>query len=266
MRLPETPSDVDSIVRDFTRYFGRTLARRKLSPNSPYVYKALAMAVRDRLVERWNHTRVAVAKDRQKRTMYLSLEYLMGRLFRNAVLNLGIEEECEEAMQRLGLSLADVAENEQDAGLGNGGLGRLAACFLDSCATLELPVMGYGIRYAYGMFNQRIVNGHQVEDPDRWLRFGFPWEIERLELAQRVHFGGRCETYQDSEGLTRTRWVETEDVLAVPYDVPVPGYRNDTVNTLRLWSARPTESLDLAEFNAGGYTEAVAEKDRKSVV
>ncbi|MCW8844395.1 MAG: glycogen/starch/alpha-glucan phosphorylase, partial [Gammaproteobacteria bacterium] len=166
-----------------------------------------------------------------------------------------------EAMEQLGLRLEDIYSSEHDAGLGNGGLGRLAACFLDSCATLKLPVMGYGIRYQYGMFHQRLENGHQVEDPDSWLREGYPWEIERHELTLRVKFGGRSESYLDSQGRQRFRWVETHDVLAVPFDIPIPGYRNDFVNTLRLWSAAATDEFDLEEFNAGSYTAAVASKN-----
>ncbi len=185
----------------------------------------------------------------------------MGRLLRNALLNLGIEDQTAEALSRLGLDLEDVIEREQDAGLGNGGLGRLAACFLDSCATLSLPVIGYGIRYQYGMFHQRIDNGYQVEEPDSWLREGFPWEIERIEYAQTVHFGGRSTVYEDEKGVTRHAWVDTQDVLAIPFDIPIPGYRNDIVNTLRLWSASATDAFDLNEFNAGSYADAVASQN-----
>ncbi len=192
---------------------------------------------------------------------YLSLEFLMGRLLRNALLNLGIEEETAQALNRIGLDLEDVYEREHDAGLGNGGLGRLAACFLDSCATLGLPVVGYGIRYRYGMFHQRIHDGCQVEEPDPWLREGFPWEVERFEFAQTIKFGGKTSTYTDGSGKTRFAWTETQDVLAIPYDVPIPGFRNDVVNTLRLWSAAATDEFDLEEFNAGSYTEAVASKN-----
>ena len=152
-------------------------------------------------------------------------------------------------------------ELEHDAGLGNGGLGRLAACFLDSCATLQLPVMGYGIRYEYGMFRQKIEHGHQLEEPDHWLRNGNPWEIERPGYAVRIKFGGRSEFFRGMDGLARMRWVDTQDVLAVPYDMPIPGYRNGTVNTLRLWKAAATEEFNLDEFNAGSYTESVAAKN-----
>jgi starch phosphorylase len=260
LTAPVLAMDTDAIVRDFTHYFGHTLGRRTVASGSPFLYRALAMVVRDRLVEREARTETALENSGGRRACYLSLEYLMGRLLRNMVLNLGLDEECTAAFDRLGLSFADVLEAEHDTGLGNGGLGRLAACFLDSCATLRLPVIGYGIRYRYGMFRQLIENGRQVEEPDKWLDDGFPWEIGRPELTQRVRFGGRAEVYADGARKTRYRWVDTHDVLAVPFDVPVPGYRNDCVNTLRLWRAKATEDFDLDEFNAGSYADSVAAK------
>ncbi|MGB5406965.1 MAG: glycogen/starch/alpha-glucan phosphorylase, partial [Thiogranum sp.] len=157
--------------------------------------------------------------------------------------------------------LEEVEDAEHDAGLGNGGLGRLVACFLDSCATLQLPVLGYGLRYEYGMFRQELDNGHQIEEPDHWLRDGNPWEMERPEHTQRIHFGGRTDFYMDENGAIRKRWVDTHDVLAVPYDIPVPGFRNDTVNSLRLWKSTATDEFDLDEFNAGDYAEAVQSKN-----
>ena len=189
---------------------------------------------------------------------YLSMEYVLGRSLRNATLNLDLDGELTAALNRLGLDEEELVEQEHDAGLGNGGLGRLAACFLDSCATLGLPVIGYGIRYQYGMFRQNIAAGHQVEEPDPWLRGGHPWEIERAEYEQAIHFGGRVEHYLDDDGRSHASWVDTYDVLAIPFDIPVPGYHNGTVNTLRLWSAIATNEFDLEEFNAGSYTEAVA--------
>ncbi len=260
--LPSTlEMDGDAILKDFTHYFGRTLGRRTIRPRSPFVYQALVYTARDRLMERWNRTNNALDKRDGRRVAYLSLEFLMGRLLRNSLLNLGTEEASSETLERLGLELEDVCGIEQDTGLGNGGLGRLAACFLDSCATLGLPVIGYGIRYHYGMFHQLIENGHQVECPDLWLREGFPWEIERFELAQTVKFGGHTEIHTDSDGRQRFSWVGTHDVLAIPYDIPIPGYRNDIVNTLRLWSAAATDEFDLEEFNAGSYADAVASKN-----
>jgi starch phosphorylase len=232
--------DADSILGDFTHYFRRTLGRRTIRTRSPFAYQALVHVVRDRLMD---------------------LEFLMGRLMNNALLNLDLEAETRSALSRIGLELETILDCERDTGLGNGGLGRLAACFLDSCATLKLPVTGYGIRYRYGMFHQRIENGFQKEEPDPWLRDGFPWEIERIELSQLVHFGGRTEAFTDNLGNRRYRWVDTHDVLAVPFDIPVPGYRNGVVNTLRLWSAEATDEFDLTEFNAGSYTDAVASKN-----
>ncbi len=261
LEAPDLPMDADAILKDFTHYFGRMLGRRTIRANSPFLYQALVFAARDRLMERWARTRKATETADKCRVAYLSLEFLMGRLLSNALLNLGIEDETAEALSRLGLDLENVYEREHDAGLGNGGLGRLAACFLDSCATLALPVIGYGIRYRYGMFHQRIENGYQIEETDAWLREGFPWEIERIEYAQTVHFGGRSVAYADPTGHTRHGWVDTEDVLAIPFDIPIPGYKNDIVNTLRLWSASATDEFDLSEFNAGSYADAVASQN-----
>ncbi len=262
LQTPDLPMTADAILEDFTHYFGRMLGRRTIRTQSPFLYQAVVFAARDRLMERWGRTRMATERNDNRRVSYLSLEFLMGRLLHNALLNLGIETETAEALHRIGLDLEDVYNREHDAGLGNGGLGRLAACFLDSCATLSLPVVGYGIRYHYGMFRQRIENGYQVEDPDSWLREGFPWEVERFELAQKVKFGGRSSSYKDVTGRTRYAWVDTNDVMAIPYDVPVPGYRNGIVNTLRLWSAVATDEFDLEEFNAGSYADAVESKNQ----
>ena len=261
LQSTDLPMSADAILQDFTHYFGRMLGRRTIRTQSPFLYQAVVFAARDRLMERWNKTRIALERDDNKRVAYLSLEFLMGRMLRNALLNLGIEGETRDALGRLGLELEDVYERELDAGLGNGGLGRLAACFLDSCATLALPVVGYGIRYQYGMFHQHIENGYQVEQPDAWLRNGFPWEIERIEYAQTIHFGGQSSTFTDARGETRYQWTGTYDVLAIPFDIPIPGYRNDIVNTLRLWSAAATDAFDLDEFNAGSYADAVASKN-----
>ncbi len=260
--LPALGMDPGSIGADFRRYFSHTLGRDKNCKSIHYLYTALTYTQRDRLMERWKNTHYAYDESDSKRAYYLSLEFLMGRALGNAMLNLGIQDETTRALYDHGIVLEEIAEREQDAGLGNGGLGRLAACFLDSCATLQLPVMGYGIRYEYGMFRQRIESGNQIEEPDHWLRDGNPWELERPEFTQRVRFGGRTEHYHSRAGeLLRVRWVGTHDVLAVPYDVPVPGYRNGTVNTLRLWHAAATDEFDLDEFNAGSYTESVAAKN-----
>ncbi len=260
-QLPPLGMDREALALDIRRYFGNFLGRDKYCRSSHYPYQALVLVLRDRLMERWKRTRYAYEGQDAKPAYYLSLEFLMGRALNNALLNLGAGEAAEGALSSLGLELEEMIDNEHDAGLGNGGLGRLAACFLDSCATLQLPVMGYGIRYAYGMFRQRIEGCRQVEEPDHWLRDGNPWELERPEHTRRIHYYGHTEYYRDAEGRRHARWVDSHDVLAVPYDVPIPGYRNDTVNVLRLWSAAATDEFDLEEFNAGSYTESVAAKN-----
>ena len=260
--LPPLSMDCKSITEDFRRYFNHTLGRDKHFKYTHYPYDALALTLRDRLMQRWKYTRYAHEETDCRRVHYMSLEFLMGRALGNTMLNLDAHTASSQALHSLGLDLEEIAEAEHDAGLGNGGLGRLAACFLDSCATLNLPVIGYGIRYEYGMFRQKLENGHQVEEPDHWLRDGSSWELERPEYTQRVQFGGRSEYYRDANDEMRVRWVDTNDVLAVPYDVPIPGYRNNTVNTLRLWSSTATDEFDLNEFNAGSYPESVAAKNQ----
>jgi glycogen phosphorylase len=259
--LPPLSMHTPDIVNDFMHHYAHHLGRDRYCRSLRYHYQALAFTIRERLIERQNNTRYAYIAANTKTAYYLSLEFLMGRALGNAMLNLGVTDAATRAMEQIGRTLEEVAEEEIDAGLGNGGLGRLAACFLDSCATLQLPVMGYGIRYEYGMFRQRIENGRQVEEPDHWLRDGHPWELERPEYTQRVRFGGRSEQFLDADGALVYRWVDTHDVLAVPYDIPIPGYQNGTVNTLRLWKSAATDVFDLEEFNAGSYTESVAMKN-----
>lgn len=259
--LPPLGMDGKSVIEDFRHYFSRTLGRDKINQAAYHVYTSYAMAWRDRLVERWKKTQNSYDELDCKRTYYLSLEFLMGRALSNAMLNLDTDASTADELKKLGLQLEEIIDQEYDAGLGNGGLGRLAACFLDSCATLQLPVMGYGIRYEYGMFRQKIENGYQLEEPDHWLRNGNPWEIERQELAVRVKFGGHTEFHPGPDGQPQARWVHSHDVLAVPYDMPIPGYRNGTVNTLRLWKSVATDEFDLDEFNAGSYAESVASKN-----
>ncbi len=259
--LPPLGMDVHSLVEDFRKYYSHTLGRDRHCQSAHYAYQALVLSLRERLLERWKNTRYGYEGANAGHAYYLSLEFLMGRALGNAALNLDLDEVTELAVNCLGMELEDLVEVEQDAGLGNGGLGRLASCFLDSCATLQLPVTGYGLRYEYGMFRQSIVAGEQIEEPDHWLREGNPWELERPEYTQRVRFEGRTEWHPDSNGRKQACWVDSHDVLAVPYDVPVPGYRNGTVNTLRLWKACATDEFDLGEFNAGLYPESVAAKN-----
>ena len=259
--------DVESLKQSFLHHVAFTQAKVPgyATPRDRYV--ALAMSVRDRLIDRWIATRRAYYRTPDtKRVYYLSLEFLMGRMLGNSLVNMHIYDECHQALFDLGHDLEDLRMLEEEAGLGNGGLGRLAACFLDSMATLELPGYGYGIRYDFGMFHQRIRDGRQVEEPDEWLRYGNPWEIARPEHALRVQFYGRSERYVDETGCTRDRWVDTRDVLALPYDMPIPGYRNNTVNTLCLFSAKSTREFDLDYFNHGDYARACEDKGRAETI
>ena len=250
----------EAVSQDFERYQFYHLGRLQGCP-AVYTYQSLAWTLRDRIMSDWMNSYAARDLPGKRRGYYLSLEFLIGRSLANHVLNLGLEASAREALQGFGQSLEMVAEEEHDAGLGNGGLGRLAACFMDSCATLDLPVMGYGLHYEYGMFRQRIENGYQKEDTDHWLRDGNPWEVERSEYTCRVPFGGRTEHFRDKDGIEHVRWVDTNDVLAIPFDMPISGYRNHAVNTLRLWKAAATDEFNLDEFNAGSYTEAVQAKN-----
>ena len=236
------------------------LAKDKYTATMHDDFLATSIAVRDRLVERWMVTQERYHDENRKRVYYLSMEFLIGRLLGANIINLGLERETREALKEMGFDIDEICENEADAGLGNGGLGRLAACFLDSMATLGIPAHGYGIRFEYGIFTQKIINGYQVEFPDEWLRSGNPWEFQRPEYTMNVRFYGRTYTEKDEHGRTVVRWVDTENVLATPYDMPVPGYKNDIVNTLRLWSARASEEFDLSYFNDGDYERAVLGK------
>jgi starch phosphorylase len=216
--------------------------------------------VRDRLVHRWLATQRTHLEQDVKRVCYLSSEFLTGRSLGLCLMNMGLYEAAEQFATDRGLELAQILEAEGDPGLGNGGLGRLAACFMDSLATLEMPAVGYGIRYDFGMFEQKIDGGRQVEQHDNWLQLGNAWELPRHEEAQTVHFGGRVEFQRDLDGNTRARWVDARSVIALPYDSFIVGHRNETVNTLRLWAARATRDFDLQFFNEGDFRRAVEEK------
>ena len=220
-------------------------------------FDTAAHTVRDHLIERWVQTRDAYQEEDCKRVYYLSL----GRMLSNAALNLGIDGQLRDGLRALGQEMEPVEETEIDAALGNGGLGRLAACFLDSMATLDLPGTGYGIRYEYGMFHQGIEDGQQVEHPDNWLRFGNPWEFQRPERLYPVKFNGRVVEFPKDGGGIEHHWIDCEIVMAMAYDMPVPGYGTKTVNNLRLWSAKATREFNLASFNAGDYVGAVEEKN-----
>ena len=260
--LPNKGIKKVDFIDDFKQYYVHLLGRDENCRSPFYASSALSLVIRDRLMEHWNITHQTYSKNDCRRGYYLSMEFLMGRTLSNAMLNLGVTDTVTKAMYDLGIELEELISSEQDAGLGNGGLGRLAACFLDSCATLQLPILGYGLRYEYGMFTQTIVNGEQVEKPDHWLRHGNVWEIERLEYSHTIKFGGHTETTTtDDDGHSKHTWIETSNVLAVPFDTPIPGYQNGTVNTLRLWKSVATEEFNLDEFNAGDYAEAVAAKN-----
>jgi starch phosphorylase len=258
--LKSLPNDSASVSQDFERYQFYHLGRFQGCP-TVYTYKAIAWTLRDRLMPDWMNTYARRDVPGKRRAYYMSLEFLIGRALSNHVLNLGVDPSVRAALTGFAHTLEEVVEEEPDAGLGNGGLGRLAACFMDSCATLNLPVMGYGIHYEYGMFRQHIENGYQIEDPDNWLRYGNPWEVKRSEFTCRVSFGGYTEYYRDTHGALRSRWVGTSDVLAIPHDMPISGYRNQVVNTLRLWKAAATDAFDLNEFNAGSYAESLQAKN-----
>lgn len=244
--------NVATVKKTFTRHLHFTLVKdRNVATRSDYYY-ALAHTVRDHLTSRWIRTQQHYYETDPKRVYYLSLEYYVGRSLTNTMVNLGIQSEVDEALYQLGLDIEELEEIEKDAGLGNGGLGRLAACFLDSMASLGLAAYGYGLRYDYGIFTQSIENGWQCEQPDDWLRFGNPWEKSRPEYTIPVHFYGR--TIKE-DGVTK--WVDYQTVMAMPYDSPVPGYANNTVNTMRLWSAKAPTSFNLRFFNDGEYIQAV---------
>ncbi|MEY3761111.1 MAG: hypothetical protein RIR39_2602 [Pseudomonadota bacterium] len=259
-KLPIQGRKKKDFTDDFKEYYVHLLGRDENCRSPYYAGEAISLAIRDRLMERWKLTHQTYKSHDCRRGYYLSMEFLMGRTLSNAMLNLGVTDTVTQAMYDLGIEIEELISSEQDAGLGNGGLGRLAACFIDSCATLQLPVIGYGLRYEYGMFTQAIVNGEQVEKPDHWLRHGNVWEIERLEYSHCIKFGGHTEIQTDEHGRQRHCWIATCNVLAVPFDTPIPGYKNGTVNSLRLWKAVATEDFNLDEFNAGDYAEAVAQK------
>ncbi|MFA6636824.1 MAG: glycogen/starch/alpha-glucan phosphorylase, partial [Candidatus Omnitrophota bacterium] len=257
---PERFSVVEELKKDFMHNRRYGLAKDVYTATDRDNYMSISMAVRDRLIEKWILTQQRYHDENCKRVYYLSLEFLPGKFLENNIMNLGIEKEAETALSELGCSLRDLFDKEPDPGLGNGGLGRLAACFLDSMATLGIPATGYGIRYDYGIFKQRIVGGKQVEVPDEWLALGNPWEFERPEFTIKVCFYGKTTQRKDKDGKLMVDWIDTKDVLAVAHDTPIPGYRNDVVNNLRLWSAKSSAEFELEYFNDGDYIKACEDK------
>lgn len=254
-------TDVESLKKAFQTHLEYSLAKDSYSTTNLDAFMSIAYVVRDHLIERWLETQRTYYEKDAKRVYYFSLEFLIGRSLGNSLVNLGLLDKCHDALHDLGYSLEDIRELEWDAGLGNGGLGRLAACFLDSMATLGIPGYGYGIRYEYGIFFQKLIDGWQVETPDNWLRHGNPWEFPRPEHLYKVKFNGRVNRYRGEDCKDCHEWIDTEDVMAMPYDMPVPGYANKTVNNLRLWAAKSTRAFDLDFFNSGDYIGAVQHKN-----
>lgn len=255
-----------ALRRAFLDHLSYSLGKGVGNATNLDLFTAMALTARDRLTFRWAQTQETYAKVDAKRVYYLSAEFLLGRALSNNLQALNLYDMAKSILKRANLDLADLLEGEPEPGLGNGGLGRLAACFLDSMATLGYAGYGYGIRYEFGIFEQEIKNGWQVERPDEWLRFGNPWEYVRPEYAVSVNFGGRVETTQDARGVPVARWVDTHSVLGVPFDTPIAGFRNDTVNTLRLWQARAGNEFDLKVFNDGDYVRAVEDKNTSEVI
>ena len=255
-----TAPGVDALAQSFldNLFFVQGRSRERATVND--LYMALAHTVRDRLVERWIQTVLNYRAQDARVVCYLSAEFLTGPHLANNLINLGIYDEAEEAMRKLGLDLNTLIEQEEEPGLGNGGLGRLASCFMDSLATLDIPAIGYGIRYEYGIFDQEIRDGWQVETTDKWLRLGNPWALERPEDAFEVKMGGRTERYTDDNNQIRVRWIPQKVVRGIPNDTPILGYRTNTANTMRLWSAQAVESFDFSTFNTGDFFGAVADK------
>lgn len=258
------PSDLDvaQLEKHIVRGLIFLLGKDPIETQQRDWFQAVAYVVRDALIAQWMESMRSYYLNDAKRVYYLSMEFLMGRTLGNAISNLRATDRFRVALENVGLRLEDLEAVEAEAGLGNGGLGRLAACFMDSLASLNMPGFGYGIRYEYGLFTQAIDQGWQVEHPDNWLRWGNPWEFPRTDVQYRVQFGGDIETITEAEGTVRYRWINTDDVMAMAYDTPIPGYGGHTVNNLRLWSAKATSDFDLRYFNEGNYIRAVDLKNR----
>lgn len=254
-------SNVDNQELSLDKHLVFSVGKDTITATDRDWFFATAYATRDHMIGRWMETMRSYYASDAKRVYYLSMEFLMGRTLMNGMLNLGLEAEQREELKSLGIDLDQIKEVEADAALGNGGLGRLAACFLDSMATLQIPGYGYGIRYEYGMFAQQIENGQQVEHPDNWLRYGNPWEFARPEVLYQVKFHGHVNEYEDEQGRLRHSWTDTDDVMAMAYDTPIPGYDNNTTNNMRLWSAKASRDFDLRYFNEGNYIKAVEDKN-----
>lgn len=250
----------EDILNGIRRHVVCTQGNDYTPPRKDTYYKGLAYTVRDHLMDRWLNSQRSYYDQQAKRVYYLSMEFLPGRFMMNYIVNLGLKDKVEQALDGFDFTLEELEEQEWDAGLGNGGLGRLASCFMDSLATLNIPAYGYGLRYDYGIFFQSIENGWQVEHSDNWVRHGNPWEYKRQGFLYEVNFFGRTEAYTDISGKTRYRWVDTDRIMAMPCDILIPGYDTDTVNNMRLWAAVSSEDFDLSHFNQGDYTGAMEAK------
>lgn len=254
------PSTVNAIKENIIHHLMSFQGRDPERSGAQDVYRALAYTMRDLMVQKWISTQKTFYAQEKKRVYYLSLEFLIGRSLGNSMTNLGIFQDAKQAVEELGFDMSEIRDQEEDAALGNGGLGRLAACFMDSIATLKIPAYGYGIRYEYGLFFQKLVDGYQVEGPDNWLRNGTPWEFERQMPIFKIQFFGDVTSYIDENGKYRTKWINTKDVMAKPSDIMVPGYKNDHVINMRLWTAFASRELDLTDFGRGDYIKAVESK------
>lgn len=252
--------DIASLTEDIRRHILSNLGNDLYPPDTFRYFSGLAYAIRDRLIKLWLHTQASYYDTLSKRVYYLSMEFLPGRFLMNYVTNMGLEPACREVAAKLGYTLDDLAEEERDAGLGNGGLGRLASCYMDSMATCGIPGYGYGILYDYGLFHQTIVNGWQEEKADNWRRHGSPWVIDRVEHLYEVHFHGRSEPYRDRQGALRYRWVDTDSVMALPCDILIPGYGGGNVTNMRLWTAASSSEFSLRDFNQGDFVGAMQAK------
>jgi len=253
--------DVNAFQHDIENHLHFTLAKDQYSATDWDQYRSLVFAVMDRLNHRWINTQQRYYQADAKRVYYLSMEYLLGRMLDNALINLGLKDVAREALGNMGIDYDKLKESEWDAGLGNGGLGRLAACFLDSMASLGIPGYGYGIRYDFGIFYQKIIDGYQIESPDLWQEYGTPWDIVRPRINYPVHFYGESNAYTDEDGNLRYRWINTDTVIAQAYDFPVPGFKNAVVNNLRLWKAESSKHIDLHVFNQGDYINAIRDAE-----
>jgi starch phosphorylase len=254
------------IQESFKKHLLYTMAKDQYSATNLDLFKSLSLSVKDQLVKRWIRTQQTYYEVDAKRVYYLSMEFLMGRQLGNNLINLKMYEQAEQELREAGYDLDQLQELEWDAGLGNGGLGRLAACYLDSMATMQLPGYGYGIRYEYGIFYQHIRDGYQVETPDNWLRYGNVWEIERPEYLYTVQMYGHVVQSTTAEGKQVAQWTDTQDVMAMAYDIPIAGYGNNTVNNLRLWAAKSTREFDFEYFNHGDYIKAVQDKQKTETI